>query len=237
MRNSTISGNTADSKGGGLYVTHLNGGGVQVQNSTISGNTASAGGGVFQSTASSSYAVALTQSTITNNFGGGGVGGNLIAGGAAPTPRTSDHPNRVEPKELHANVGTLAGDELDLVGTIVAGNTGASDLDNTAVTVLSDHSLIGTVAAGVTVTDQGGTILGANPLLGALASNGGPTKTHALLAGSPAINAGPTTVPTFTGNGFDQRGTGFARVVNGRVDIGAFEAPTVAVTGTPHLTG
>jgi hypothetical protein len=65
-----------------------------------------------------------------------------------------------------------------------------------------------------------------DPMLGPLQDNGGPTFTHALLTGSPAINAGD---PNFNPNNFnppmlyDQRGTGFARVVNNRIDIGAFE--------------
>jgi hypothetical protein len=58
-------------------------------------------------------------------------------------------------------------------------------------------------------------------LLGPLADNGGPTWTHALLTGSPAIGAGD---PNFTSPpDFDQRGPGFPRVVSGRIDIGAFE--------------
>jgi len=60
-----------------------------------------------------------------------------------------------------------------------------------------------------------------DPMLGALQDNGGPTFTHALLPGSPAINAGD---PTFTPPPFyDQRGPGFRRVRNGRIDIGSFE--------------
>jgi len=120
----------------------------------------------------------------------------------------------------------------------VAGNTGA-DLQGggSAGQINSTNSLIGVVGSGTVVHDLGGTLIGVNPLLGALASNGGPTMTHALLPGSPAINAGPNPVPSFTGNANDQRGAGLARVVNGRVEIGAFEAPTVAVTGTPRLTG
>src|SRR5207253_3147936 len=65
-----------------------------------------------------------------------------------------------------------------------------------------------------------------NPQLGPLQDNGGPTFTQELLVGSPAIDAGN---PTFSPNNFsppllyDQRGPGFARVANGRVDIGAFE--------------
>ena len=60
-----------------------------------------------------------------------------------------------------------------------------------------------------------------DPLLGPLQDNGGPTYTHALLPGSPAIDAGD---PNFTPPPFyDQRGPGFDRVVNGRIDIGSFE--------------
>src|SRR5687768_12758054 len=63
-------------------------------------------------------------------------------------------------------------------------------------------------------------------MLGPLADNGGPTFTHALLDGSPAINAGDPATVAGSGNTpeFDQRGTGFPRVVGGRIDMGAFEA-------------
>jgi hypothetical protein len=77
-------------------------------------------------------------------------------------------------------------------------------------------------------SDNGGGFLTApgdqvntDPLLGPLQDNGGPTFTHALLKGSPAIDAGD---PSFTPPPFyDQRGLGFDRVVNGRIDIGSFE--------------
>ncbi len=74
----------------------------------------------------------------------------------------------------------------------------------------------------------------ADPQLGPLANNGGPTQTRLPLAGSPAIDAGD---PGFTVPLTDQRGTGFPRIINGRVDIGAVEgtsttAPTLAATGT-----
>jgi hypothetical protein len=58
-------------------------------------------------------------------------------------------------------------------------------------------------------------------MLGPLQDNGGPTLTHALLPGSPAINAGD---PNFTPPPlYDQRGPGFDRIVKGRIDIGSFE--------------
>jgi hypothetical protein len=61
------------------------------------------------------------------------------------------------------------------------------------------------------------------PMLGALANNGGPTLTMLPLAGSPLIDAGPVTIPTFPGNEFDQRGPGFPRVLGSKADIGAVE--------------
>jgi len=79
-----------------------------------------------------------------------------------------------------------------------------------------------------------------DPVLGPLQDNGGPTFTHKLLSGSPAIDAGD---PSFTPPpNYDQRGPGFSRVVNGRIDIGAFElqsgppptpTPTSACTPPP----
>src|SRR5262249_42690276 len=70
----------------------------------------------------------------------------------------------------------------------------------------------------------------ADPKLGPLGSNGGPTYTHALLPGSPAIDAGDNALGVDNMGQFlttDQRGA--ARVVNGTVDIGAFETPTEPV--------
>ena len=75
-----------------------------------------------------------------------------------------------------------------------------------------------------------------NPLLGPLQDNGGPTFTHELLSGSPAIDTGD---PTFAPPPFyDQRGPGFFRARNGRIDIGSFEVqfgstPTPSPTPTP----
>ena len=67
-----------------------------------------------------------------------------------------------------------------------------------------------------------------DPLLGPLQNNGGPTFTHALLPGSPAIDAGD---PNFTPPpSTDQRGCPFDRVFNGRIDIGSFETQPHATT-------
>ena len=90
----------------------------------------------------------------------------------------------------------------------------------------SNGNLIGTAAAPI------------NPMLGPLQNNGGPTKTMALLPGSPAINAGDNSlIPA--GVTTDQRGTGYARIDDGTVDIGAYEfvvnVPPVADAGGPYI--
>ena len=72
-----------------------------------------------------------------------------------------------------------------------------------------------------------------DPLLGPLQDNGGPTFTHELLPGSPAIHMGdPNFTPPPT---YDQRGNPFVRVFGGRIDIGSFEVqPIPRATPTPR---
>jgi len=103
---------------------------------------------------------------------------------------------------------------LDFDFSLIGGNAGTSLTE--AQTADANGNLIGS-AAGAGIID---------PLLAPLADNGGPTQTHALLAGSPAIDAGDPTAVAGVGDTplFDQRGTGFDRVLGGRLDIGAFES-------------
>ena len=94
----------------------------------------------------------------------------------------------------------------------------------------AEYSLIGSVYVedGGVYTEGEGVTLTSAPGLGPLADNGGPTLTHALLAGSPALNAGDPAIahPPAT----DQRGD--ARIAQGRIDIGAVEmAAALASTG------
>jgi hypothetical protein len=79
------------------------------------------------------------------------------------------------------------------------------------------HNLIGNTTSGSGYAPSD--LLEVDPKLGPLQNNGGTTLTHALLPGSPAINAGDNNwAPKW-----DQRGTGFPRIVNGTIDIGSFE--------------
>lgn len=98
--------------------------------------------------------------------------------------------------------------------TIVAGN----GFDVSGAVTSTGYNLIGNVgnSSGWLSTD----ILNQDPKLAQLADNGGQTQTQALLAGSPAINAGNNADAPAT----DQRG--FARIVGGTIDIGAYESDT-----------
>ncbi|MCH7720171.1 MAG: hypothetical protein IH988_04165, partial [Planctomycetes bacterium] len=123
-----------------------------------------------------------------------------------------------------------SGGAVNLTNTIVALNTTAtSDPDVSGPFTSQGNNLIGDGTGSTGFTDgvnsdqvgTGGSPI--NPLLGPLQDNGGSTSTHALLTGSPAIDAGNNTGVPAT----DQRG--FARIVDGdldgtaTIDIGAFE--------------
>ena len=202
--NSTVRGNTAGNGGGGVYnagdknlsVTNL-----LARNCTLSGNSSSGyGAGLL----SNQGIVRLENSTITNNQAPVGAG---LASAYGTTVKTT------------------------LANTIVAGNSG-TDVDQIANTETPDATEVSLRSAGYNLVGNGNaapvfTVPGdqsgvADPRLGALDNNGGANRTHALLQGSPAINAGD---PAFDGMGqFDGRGAGFDRVKRGRLDIGAFES-------------
>ena len=159
--NSTISGNSAGTSGGGIYNFHSS---LRVTNSTITGNSAASGGGIYN----------------------------------------DGHCARV----------------VEISNTIL--NAGASGEN-----IFNDGGTVTSLGYNLSSDDGGGYLTGpgdqinTDPLLGPLQDNGGPTFTHALLPGSPAIDAGD---PNFSPPPFnDQRGCPFDRVFNGRIDIGSFE--------------
>jgi hypothetical protein len=223
ISSSTVSGNTTDQEGGGI--SNLGtlvfrdgtisgnqagsfGGGIDtsghsiVVNSTVSGNEAARDGGGIRNTGS----LRLTSATIADNRAPAGIGGGIV--------------NRL---------GTL-----DLTNTIVANNSAstAPDLGNEATLGAAHHNLIENPAGHAIVSGRNGNIVGVDPRLGPLAANGGPTPTHALLAGSRAIDAGTNAARLEPGS-FDQRGARFPRVVDGNsdgiatIDIGSYESQSV----------
>jgi hypothetical protein len=218
ITNSCIDGNTTDTGDGG-GIDMRNG---TISNTTISGNTAatqlpgnvSEGGGLQ---VNATTGVNLLQVTITGN--------------------TADASGGV-----NANIGAV-----DVVNSIIAGNTANDSDDDVGIDVgffgANPQNFIGDPAgiaafAGATTfaTPPGYTI--AEVLDTTLTNNGGPTPTHALIAGSPAIDAGDNMPVAALPN--DQRGPGFDRIFNTTVDLGAFELDAditpPMITCPPDLT-
>jgi len=207
LERSSISGNLSKDEGGGLSLFAIayseSAPTWEIANSTISGNQSTGGGagaGIASAGAYGSYG-AITQplllrnSTVTANTTSG-AGGGIAALDLPPCP-------------------------VILQSSVVAGNTdnGTGPDIHSAGSVTSKNSAVFN-AAGFTLTDLGGTIpAGTDLKLGSLADNGGPTKTHLPLSGSPLIDAGFNAGPS----GTDQRGPTFARQAGAAVDIGAAE--------------
>jgi hypothetical protein len=198
VRNSTISANQAiGGDGGGVFVD--SGASLTVESSTISGNSATLdGGGIFLSKGTA----VVRNSTIAFNKAdgdnaGGGKGGGLFDGDAGDTALT------LLSTIVARNAVGATGADPDISGSVVAFNC---LIENTT----------GTIILEARPADN---VMGLDPLLGPLADNGGPTHTHALLPGSPAIDHGANPA----GLAFDQRGPGFPRAAGAGVDIGAFE--------------
>lgn len=218
MTYSTISDNAvsglANSPGsvGGARVF----GGAAISNSTISGNTADGGVGGLMIYGSAASPNLIANSTISGNTAAA-IGGIYARGQTAMVDSTV----AFNTETTFANGGglRLAYSIADLESSIIASNTSASAAQNIALGISGGVSgandLIG---PSPSVTLPPGTIQ-SDPLLLALADNGGPTKTHALGAGSPAIDAGNNSAGLTT----DQRGAGFPRIVGAAPDIGAFE--------------
>ena len=102
---------------------------------------------------------------------------------------------------------------------------GPDDIYGAAASVSGQYNLIGIDNTGsLTNGTNGNLVIGtANPELGLLAYNGGPTQTIVLRPGSPAIGAGSDALADEYALTTDQRGAGFPRIVDGVVDIGAYE--------------
>lgn len=241
---STVSENRTSgmsAKGGGINVD--GGGTLDVSYSTISGNTTTGdfadGGGIY------ARIIILTNSTVSGNqtFGENSDGGGIFTGSGNTTLTSTTVANN-STAGVDANGGGIylfdsAYDPtLTLQNTIIAGNTiGAGstnpdlqpdpnaplDVDYTLISDTSGLSLAHLFSIGA----GSGNLVNMDPLLAPLNAYGGSTRTHALMAGSPVIDAGDPAI-VFNASEFDQRGAPFVRVVDGgvnglRSDMGAFE--------------
>lgn len=234
VSNCTLSANsTGIGFGGGIYNASAV---LTVNNSTLSGNLAgSQGGGIYNDHAM----LTINNSTLSGNSTS--VDPNLLPG---------------ECGGIYNNAGTLSVNNSTLSDNFGSGGGITNDSFNGSATltigntILKAGSLGQNIDSGATVTslgynlssDNGGGYLTAtgdqiniDPMLGPLQDNGGPTFTHQPLIESPATDAGDPAL------GMDQRGTGYPRVANNRIDIGAVEVqstpiPTPTPTPTPTAT-
>ena len=264
--NSTISDNLAGDRGGGIYnigqIAYDGGTGtVTVVNSTISGNVAGAWGSGLRNDGTA----VVTNSTFSDNYfaiAGGAIhnDGPLTVINSTFSGNSAEFDGGIRnffDSTVTIVNSTFSGNSNTIADAGAIGNFGTMDIGNT---------LLKAGSMGPNIVNNAGTItsLGFNlssddasaylnqpsdqnltdPLLGPLQDKGGPTFTHALLVGSPAMDAGD---PNFDPNDFnppllyDQRGAPYDRVVNNRIDIGAFEVqpqatPTPTPTSTPILT-
>jgi len=200
----TIANGDADGyHGGGIYSEGV----LNISHSTLSGNTAFYGGGIMNSGGT----VDISNSTLSGNGNTDSYGGGVCNGGTLNVNNSTFSGNTA------SSGGGIYGGTVYVKNSILAGNS-PNNCDSAKTS--QGYNLESGTDCGFT---QPGDLQGATANLGPLADNGGPTWTHALLSGSPAINAGSCT--DIAGNPVttDQRGYSRPCPAEGSCDIGAYE--------------
>lgn len=228
VNNCFIFGNTSASSGGAMQ--NFAGNTLIINNSTISGNTS--GGGTGGGGIQANGTVFISNSTFAGNNAPGGSGGGVTFNGTAITFNNVTISNNTATTN-GGGFHRTGSNPVNFRNTIIAGNNGVSTSPDVTGTITSNgNNIIGNI--GTSIGWIGADLQNVNPMLGALANNGGLGNTLLPLAGSPAIDAGqncvvdlscaagnpPTAITT------DQRG--IARPSNAIVDIGAVEVAAIA---------
>jgi hypothetical protein len=236
----TVKNNTTSYFGGGIF----NIGTLNITRSTITGNTAQQGGGINHNDGTAN----ISNTTISGNTASG-ASGVIIGGGIISYDQMTLNNVTISNNTAGQSAGLHKSNlqSMSVRNTIIAGNIAPQNPDIGGAPTSEGNNLIGISGGCNGFTDgANGDKVGtsAAPLdakLGALQDNGGLTDTHALLVGSPAIDAGNNCVVNNTcatanpsqSLTSDQRGASFPRSLDGdgsgaaTVDIGAFETVTI----------
>jgi len=201
---------TSGSSSNGGAIALASGGTLTLSNCALFGNTASLGGAIYTEDGST---LNLTNVTISGNTTNGfRIGGGIYHAGAATVDSSTISNNSAS---FEGGVALVGSGTFNIRNTIIAGNTASSASPDANGNFTSQgYNLIGD-AAGANGFTAIGDQTGVNAQLAPLGNYGGPTRTHALQIGSPAIN---------TGSGIstrDQRG--LPRPVGAAADKGAYE--------------
>jgi hypothetical protein len=220
--NSTVSGNQA-SDGGGTR----NAGTMTIIGSTFSGNAAVAGGGGIRNDGT----MTMTNSTISTNSSAAGPGGGGILSGGTLTVISSTISGNSATNPVEGGGGLYASGTVTLRNTLIALNTAPTGPNIYGTAASQGFNLVGNNSGANISSVQFSDLIGTpgspvDPLLGPLQDNGGATRTHALLSGSPAIDRGHS-----SNSSTDQRGLqrpfdlpDANAAGSDASDIGAFEA-------------
>ena len=241
LSNSTVSGNSATYLGGGICNSgSTSNATLAIINSTLSGNSSNAGGGILNDAAGT---VTITNSTLSGNSAVGpydGLGGGISNNATLTIINSTLSGNSAFNQGGGIYNSTSVSNPILTIGNTIlnAGSSGGNiynqDSPYRTATVTSLGYNLSSDNGGGFLTASGDRI-NTDPRLGPLQDNGGPTFIHLPAPDSPAIDTGDPA------RGMDQRGPGFLRVANGRIDIGAAEVqatstPTPSATPTPTPT-
>ncbi len=228
VSDTTITGNTTPGDGGGIHGYENT-----ITGSTVTNNTADRGGGIFGAGSTNS----LTNTTISGNTATT-AGGGIFKDDVPPLRVPAGLP---PPGDTPLSHVTLTGNSAPS-GANAATASASGPLTFTASIVanpIGPASCSGNVLSGGQNFDEAGSCglshpsdqSGPDALLAPLTENGGPTQTHALLAGSPAIDLVTTGCPP---PATDQRGS--VRPNGAACDAGALESSLAGPTTTASPT-
>ncbi len=206
----TLDSNSAQDNGGAIALTADHS--LAIDSSTFSNNqTNSEGGAIAFDTASIVGGLSITDSTFSGNQARTrGAAVTVVDSGTASIQQSTI--TNSQAGNTGAGLAISPSSTVNLTSSIIANNIAPTDSDISGTIISGGYNIVQNRgnSLGYSPLDLAN---GTNPILGAIADNGGSTFTHALLSGSPAIDA------TVSVTGVDQRGAG----ANGLRDIGAYE--------------